>query len=536
VLTVVQLPLFEPRGLLVGPDRTHSSRLRKPDWADPGHPIMKQNVHGDWVYIRFVRGFGGVVERRTPGMRGPFAEDRDCLVRTGVRVGPVAPFPLADRAPVDLDVRNSRLFLDGHVLGKLEVEIIARDVADVPTILRRDPAGFARHVLGVPCTIGGRTQVLGTSGPALAAHYREASTWRPTGWRRLWRWLSGTPREAPVQVGPPLVTLLTSRRGAIETLEEHLVAHWRRCRVYAWEQDVHGVRTWVVAIAEDSRRNSDLTGKLRRFLNRLHAELFASDAVFTMLQRDVDAARDASDVARVRWRLGWFEDNRLERLRALVVRIGRQGRALRGDADRDAAEMGEEILSRVWLGRYDQLERRLDALNARLEALDGPAVDPRAVASRARFRVFLSYRRADLATEARAVAVRLRAAFPRAEVFLDVDSIRWGSDFRVALSAFLQTCDFVVPLIGPRWAGDGEPGSRRIDDEMDFVRLEVATAIERDVEVLPVLVRRRGFPEGLPGTLATLPSRNALSVDPGHPSPWEPLVQGIAGRIASPRS
>ncbi len=529
MLTVVQLPLFEPRGLDVGLERAQSSRLRKPAWADPGHPIKKQNVHGDWVNIRFVRGFGGVVDRKVPGLRGEFAETRDCVVRTGLRVGPVEPFTLPDGTTVDLAVRDQRLFLDGHVVGKLEVELIARDVTDVTPILSEDPVGFARHLLGVPCAIGGRKNPLGLSGDALAEHYRLASTWRPTGLRRFWQWITGRP-DAPVKVGPPLLTLLASRRGAIPNLEEHLVAHWRRCRIYAWEQDVRGVRAWVVAIAEDSRRNSDLTDKLRRFLNRMHAELFASDAVITALQHEADAVRSDERAALLRRKLTWFQENRLERLRALVLRIGRQGRALRGDADRDAIEMGEAVLSRVWLGRYDQLERRLDALWSRLDGLRG-SVDPGVVASRVRFKLFVSYRRVDTGTHVRQLVARLREAFPKAEIFLDVESIRWGADFRVALSEFLHECDFVVPLVGPQWAGQGEPGHRRIDDPEDYVRLEVAIALGRDVEVLPVLVGSR-FPEALPGALASLRSRSALSVDPTDAAPWEQLVERLANRLA----
>jgi hypothetical protein len=44
-------------------------------------------------------------------------------------------------------------------------------------------------------------------------------------------------------------------------------------------------------------------------------------------------------------------------------------------------------------------------------------------------------------------------------------------------------------IVGPRWLGAGRGGTRRIDDETDFVRLEVETALSNAVRIIPVLVQ-----------------------------------------------
>jgi len=69
--------------------------------------------------------------------------------------------------------------------------------------------------------------------------------------------------------------------------------------------------------------------------------------------------------------------------------------------------------------------------------------------------------------------------------------------------------------LGPHWLGVAPDGSRRIDDPTDFVRLEVAQALARNIRVIPLLIDRTEMPSGnsLPEDLKTLAFRNALRVD-----------------------
>ena len=129
--------------------------------------------------------------------------------------------------------------------------------------------------------------------------------------------------------------------------------------------------------------------------------------------------------------------------------------------------------------------------------------------------IFISYRRADAAGHAGRLADRLTSAFGREHVFIDVDSISYGEDFVEAIQRTLQDCEVVLVLIGPHWlvASDAE-GSRRLDSPTDTVVLEIATALEMQRKVLPVLVGGASMPvpESLPEAIRKLARRHAIEV------------------------
>jgi hypothetical protein len=96
---------------------------------------------------------------------------------------------------------------------------------------------------------------------------------------------------------------------------------------------------------------------------------------------------------------------------------------------------------------------------------------------------------------------------------MDVDSIALGRDFESAIQAAVSSCDFMLVLMGPRWARlTDERGRRRLEDPKDYVRYELETALSRDIAVIPVLVQGAQLPAGadLPRSLASLPRRQAL--------------------------
>ena len=130
--------------------------------------------------------------------------------------------------------------------------------------------------------------------------------------------------------------------------------------------------------------------------------------------------------------------------------------------------------------------------------------------------IFISYRRSDSAPWAGRIYDRLTAHFGKDVIFMDVDTIEAGVDFVDVLQNAVQSCDVLVALIGRRWLDikDGT-GKRRLDNPEDFVRIEVATALERDIRVIPVLVDGVSMPYSteLPNNLKSLVRRNALQVD-----------------------
>jgi hypothetical protein len=131
-------------------------------------------------------------------------------------------------------------------------------------------------------------------------------------------------------------------------------------------------------------------------------------------------------------------------------------------------------------------------------------------------RIFISYRREDSAGDAGRLADHLRQRFGSAQVFLDIETIDPGTDFVQALHAALGETAVVLVVIGPRWTTlQGASGVRRLDDPDDFVRLEVETALRRNVPVVPVLVQGATLPrkEELPPPLAPLTTRQVATLD-----------------------
>jgi hypothetical protein len=129
--------------------------------------------------------------------------------------------------------------------------------------------------------------------------------------------------------------------------------------------------------------------------------------------------------------------------------------------------------------------------------------------------IFISYRRSDSQGESGRLFDDLIRQFGKDAVFMDVVGIDAGRDFRRAIDDSVQSCSVVLAMLGPLWleAGD-EQGSRRLDDETDYVRLEIAAALRRDIPVVPVLLRGAKMPrsEQLPGEIADLAYRNAVEL------------------------
>ena len=66
-----------------------------------------------------------------------------------------------------------------------------------------------------------------------------------------------------------------------------------------------------------------------------------------------------------------------------------------------------------------------------------------------------------------------------------------GNDFVKTIERALRDIDVLVVVIGRRWTTmTDEGGKRRLDKLDDYVRLEVVTALKRDIRVVPVADRR----------------------------------------------
>ncbi|MEP6779745.1 MAG: TIR domain-containing protein [Gemmatimonadaceae bacterium] len=133
--------------------------------------------------------------------------------------------------------------------------------------------------------------------------------------------------------------------------------------------------------------------------------------------------------------------------------------------------------------------------------------------------IFVSYRREDSAYVAATIREKLEEHFERDSIFMDVDSIPLGMDFRKHLDDAVSKCDVLLAIIGDNWvARNKQTDVRRIDDPADYVRIEVESALRREIPVIPVLVGQAQMPhdQDLPESLRELSFRNATEVRAGR--------------------
>jgi Tol biopolymer transport system component len=148
--------------------------------------------------------------------------------------------------------------------------------------------------------------------------------------------------------------------------------------------------------------------------------------------------------------------------------------------------------------------------------------------------IFISYRRSDNPDATGRIYDRLVSEFGKAWVFKDVDSIPLGRDFRGHLNEVVGGCAVMLAIVGPHWtdARNGA-GGRRLEDAEDFVRIELETALARDIPVVPVLVAHAAMPgtSDLPLSLASMVFRQSIEVrpDPDFHNDATRLVTALRG-------
>jgi tetratricopeptide (TPR) repeat protein len=130
-------------------------------------------------------------------------------------------------------------------------------------------------------------------------------------------------------------------------------------------------------------------------------------------------------------------------------------------------------------------------------------------------RIFLSYRREDSGGWAGRLYDRLSQRFGDEHVFMDIDAIEPGLDFVEVIQQAVLSCDVLITLIGRQWLTVADAtGKPRLTNPEDFVRLEIAAALERNIRIIPVLVQDAPMPRSadLPDDLKRLSRRNALEI------------------------
>jgi hypothetical protein len=157
MLITVQFPIFDARGL----QPVRSARLAKPNWP---LPILHQ---------QFVRGFGGIIARKTVGLSGFFSEDRVCNAENALRFASVN----MRGAPL---VVFRRLFADGDVLVKFEVGFSCRTISG--DLHKVSLSSLLTDVLATRVLVGPLKHMyegpLANAGKPIAQLYYNSSTYR----------------------------------------------------------------------------------------------------------------------------------------------------------------------------------------------------------------------------------------------------------------------------------------------------------------------------------------------------------------------
>ena len=133
-------------------------------------------------------------------------------------------------------------------------------------------------------------------------------------------------------------------------------------------------------------------------------------------------------------------------------------------------------------------------------------------------KLLISYRRSDTDAMAGRIRDNLAAYYGNGSVFIDVDNIPIGTDFREHIRKAFGNHDMLIAVVGQKWTGPRKGGRTRIQEETDPVRVEIEMALQKSMPLIPVLVNgaRMPKPEELPQSLKDFSFRNAAEIDSGR--------------------
>ena len=128
--------------------------------------------------------------------------------------------------------------------------------------------------------------------------------------------------------------------------------------------------------------------------------------------------------------------------------------------------------------------------------------------------VFISYRRDDEGPASRFIKAELDKIFGNEHVFMDLNNIRKGDNWKNIINSSLDQCDCLIVIIGKNWLRlQDENFIRRIDKKGDWVRKEIETALYRKVKIVPLLLGGT-LPqeEALPKSIKKLVENQGMSI------------------------
>jgi hypothetical protein len=154
-------------------------------------------------------------------------------------------------------------------------------------------------------------------------------------------------------------------------------------------------------------------------------------------------------------------------------------------------------------------------------------------------RIFISYRRDDSAGQTGRLRDILIEELGDDCLFLDVDNIPLGANFVEELKREVASCAMLFVIIGSQWLSlPDRTGRRRIDNPDDYVRVEVATALQKNIPVVPILLDGTEIPaaEALPVGIKELAFRNGIEIShPTFRADVERLVHRLKPQVGNKR-
>lgn len=106
-----------------------------------------------------------------------------------------------------------------------------------------------------------------------------------------------------------------------------------------------------------------------------------------------------------------------------------------------------------------------------------------------RKKIFINYRQKVSLMQAGRVSDAIAAHFGYSSIFHDKSSLGGGANWKDVIETSMKKCAVMIVVIGDGWLDQKNPdGSLRLEDPDDYVALEIATALNSDTTVVPVLV------------------------------------------------
>jgi hypothetical protein len=141
--------------------------------------------------------------------------------------------------------------------------------------------------------------------------------------------------------------------------------------------------------------------------------------------------------------------------------------------------------------------------------------------------VFVAYRRANAPGHAGRLGDRLIKHFGPGQIFKDIESLKLGETFADVIREKLQRAFVMVVIMGPGWHSDP-----RLHEPEDLHREEIRTALERGIQVVPVLVNGATMPHAtdLPEDVRPLVSRHGITLPEVY---WEAGVDRLVQHLES---